>query len=281
MKNKFQILVFAQIVMWLFFGLFLLFLSCMVTDVFAEKTYEIKIPSGAADPNAPYFWSEKSTGVTTGEITIFPGDSITWENADTAFHSITSVTRDGVVDGLFDSGLFTAGKSYTLKFDELGDFYYFCSIHPWMNGVVHVIKNPGSVQTIHNVGSGLSETGVGYEIKYILDTSLSNTVDIDSMENTITVKISGISQNEQITLILPTQIIENPNAVWVDSKKTEFEIESTQSGNKLIIPISENSNEIKIMGTRVIPEFGILALGVLSASIITVIMFSRSKLGMF
>jgi len=36
---------------------------------FAESTFEILIPSGAADPGAPYFWSEKSTGVTTGEIT--------------------------------------------------------------------------------------------------------------------------------------------------------------------------------------------------------------------
>jgi len=78
---------------------------------FAE-TYDIKIPSGAADPNAPYFWSEKSTGVTTGEITIHPGDSVTWSNSDTTFHTITSVTKDGQVDGLFDSG-FSPQESIT------------------------------------------------------------------------------------------------------------------------------------------------------------------------
>lgn len=268
--------------MKLFLVFLLLFLSLgVMADAFAEKAYVIKIPTGASDPNAPFFWSEKSTGVTTGEITLYPGDSVTWENADTAFHTITSVTREGEVDGLFDSGFFTAGKSYTRQFDEIGDYYYFCSIHPWMNGVVHVVKNPGNVQTIHNVGSGLSDTGVGYEIKYILDTSLSNTVDIDSVENTLTFKISGTSQNDQLTMILPPQIIENPNTVWVDGKKTEFALESTQTGNKLIIPLSANSNEIKIMGTHVIPEFGFLALGILSVSIITVIMFSRSKLRMF
>ena len=38
--------------------------------VFAESSYDIKIPSGASDPGAPYFWSEKSTGVTSGEITV-------------------------------------------------------------------------------------------------------------------------------------------------------------------------------------------------------------------
>lgn len=81
-------------------------------------------------------------------------------------------------------------------------------------------------------------------------------------------------------MILPTQIIENPNTVWVNGKKTEFVSESTQTGNKLIIPILPNSNENKIMGTHVISEFGFMALGILSISIITVIVFSCSKLRM-
>jgi len=76
-----------------------------------------------------------------------------WENADTAFHTITSVTQFGEIDGLFDSSFINVGDSYKLQFDELGNFYYFCSIHPWMNGVVHVVKNPGNVKSIDNVGS--------------------------------------------------------------------------------------------------------------------------------
>ncbi|MDH5658394.1 MAG: copper-binding protein, partial [Nitrosopumilus sp.] len=79
-------------------SLFFVFIIGFGSLAFAE-TYDIKIPSGAADPNAPYFWSEKSTGVTTGEITIYPRDSVTWSNADTAFHTITSITKDGEVDG--------------------------------------------------------------------------------------------------------------------------------------------------------------------------------------
>ena len=59
---------------------------------FAEN-YEIKIPSGASDENYPYFWSQKDTGDTTGIITVHPGDTVTWSNADTAFHTITSVVQ--------------------------------------------------------------------------------------------------------------------------------------------------------------------------------------------
>ena len=253
---------------------------------FAE-TYEIKIPTGASDIGAPFFWSETSTGVTTGIITVVPGDSVTWHNADTAFHTITSVSADSfetgefVVDGLFDSGMFTAGKSFTQQFDELGDFYYYCSLHPWMNGIVHVVKDPGSVQTIDNIGSGYSEDGLGFEVKYILDTNLQNAVHVNPDEKSLTFRISGTSGNEQITFVLPLELIENPNAVLVDGEMTEFESEDTSSGTKLIIPITSDSQEIKIMGTKVIPEFGFLAISILSISIISILFLTRSKLTMF
>lgn len=254
----------------------LVFVFGVTYDAYAT-TYHIKIPSGASDPDAPYFWSEKSTGVTTGEITVYPGDTVSWENADTVFHTITSVTQEGEINGLFESGLFSPGKSFEQKFTELGDFYYFCSVHPWMNGVVHVVKNPGQVKTLKNVGSGLSDTGVGYEVKYILDTNIQTPVTIEPTKNTLTFKISGDTTNDQITLILPPELIENPNTAWVDGVQTDFTTEDTESGVKMIIPIAENTKEIKIMGTHVVPEFGFLAMGILSASILSVVVLARSK----
>ena len=265
--------------------LFVFFVSSIGLS-YAE-TYEITIPSGASDPGAAFFWSEKSTGVTTGEITVFPGDSVTWSNADTAFHTITSVSADSFetgefeVDGVFDSEFFTAGKSYTQKFDDLGDFYYFCSIHPFMNGVVHVVKNPGSVQSLTNVGSGFSDDGLGFEVKYILDTNLQKAVHVNPDDKSLTFRISGISENEQITFVLPNGLIENPNAVFVDGTMTDFESENTSSGTKLIIPILTDSSEIKIIGTKVIPEFGFLALGILSIGLVSTLFLTRSKLSIF
>jgi hypothetical protein len=238
---------------------------------FAQETHTIVIPSGASDPGAPYFWSEQITGVTTGELIVYPNDSITWENADTAFHTVTSVNQSGEIDGIFDSGFFSR------QFIELGDFYYFCSIHPWMNGIVYVVKNPGSVQSINNVGSGLSDDGLGFQVKYILDTNLQRDVDIDTSENTLTFRVSGDTENEQIAFVLPPKLIENPNAVWVDGKMSDFQTETTTTGTKLIIPIEPHSTEIKIMGTHVIPEFGFFALGVLSIGLISTIFLVHSK----
>ena len=252
-----------------------------ITSAYAEE-YVITIPTGAANENSPYFWSEKSTGVTTGEIIIFSGDSVTWKNADTAFHTITSVTQSGEEDDLFDSGFFTAGKSYTRQFDDFGDYYYYCSLHPWMNGVVHVVSNTGSVKSIDKIASGLSSDGLGFEVKYILDTTLVNAVHVNPDEKTLTFTISGSSETDQITLVLPEGLIENPNSIWIDGEMiTNFQKETTSSGTKLVIPIDSASREIKIMGSHVIPEFGFLAISILSISIMSILFLSRSKLLMF
>ena len=254
------------------------FIFGSTTFAFAESTYTILIPYRASDPSAPYYWSEKSTGVTTGEITIYPGDTVTWENADSAFHTITSVTKSGEIDGVFDSSFIKSGGSYSKQFVELGDFYYFCNNnHPWMNGVVHVVKNPGSVQTIDRIASGYSDDGLGFEVKYILDTNLQKAVHINTEENTMTFTISGDTENEEITFVIPPELIENPNTVWVDEIMTDFEIYNTATGIKLVIPITPHSKEIKIMGTHVIPEFGFLVMGVLSVGLISTIILTRSK----
>jgi predicted secreted protein with PEFG-CTERM motif len=269
----------------LFIFLAIAFLISIPTsmEIFAQTEYEIKIPSGASHSANPYFWSQTDTGVTTGEITIYPGDSVTWKNGDSALHTITSVsassieTGDFEEDGLFDSGVFTVGKSYTRQFNDQGDFYYYCILHPYMNGVVHVTKNPGSVQTIDRVASGFTDDGLGFKIKYILDTNLQNAVHVNPDEKTLTFTISGDTESEQFVIILPPELMENPNTVWVDGEMFDFEIEETNTGSKLIIPILPNSKEVKIMGAHVIPEFGSLTMMILVLSIVSILILSQKS----
>jgi len=65
------------------------------------------------------------------------GNSVTWVNEDSAFHSVTSGSYDSPTD-LFDSGHLDPFESYTFTFDEIGDYDYFCTLHPWMKGLVTV-----------------------------------------------------------------------------------------------------------------------------------------------
>ena len=44
----------------------------------------------------------------------------------------------GTPDGIFDSGRFLPGESWSYQFEESGRFSYFCIIHPWMDGMIVV-----------------------------------------------------------------------------------------------------------------------------------------------
>ena len=64
-------------------------------------------------------------------IVVEKGKSITWVNEDSSFHSVTSGFYPEP-NGLFDSGHLDPYQSYTLSFDEIGTYDYFCTLHPWM-----------------------------------------------------------------------------------------------------------------------------------------------------
>ncbi|MDX1595362.1 MAG: plastocyanin/azurin family copper-binding protein [Nitrosopumilaceae archaeon] len=126
------------------FSFFVIIIGISVTPVFAEE-YLIDIPFGAYNPelNTPAeVWYDPP------RITILEGDTITWYNDDKEGHTVTSgqgsgrfgwmSDKFGNPDGLFDSGRFLPGESWTYTFEKIGTFPYFCTIHPWMEGVVLV-----------------------------------------------------------------------------------------------------------------------------------------------
>ena len=71
----------------LFLMTIILLLSVAPTLVFASS-YDINIPTGAASPDAPYFWQNEKSGLATGDIDILIGDTVVWKNADTTVHTV-------------------------------------------------------------------------------------------------------------------------------------------------------------------------------------------------
>ena len=255
---------------------FIGFILIGTIPVFAETNHLVKIPTGAADPESPYFWSVQSTGNTNGMVEAFPNDTVVWKNSDTVDHTVAAETLDNQ-ELLFDSGLIKPGQEFRYQFTELGVYEYFCHLHPWMSGTVNVIKNPGQVKTLKNVASGFDEYGVGFDVKYILDTKLSNSVDVSPQKNTLTFYLSDKTENEKITISLPFELIENPNTVWVDDKKVDnFTVEISNDGTRLIIPLESSPSKITIMGSHVIPEFEFVVL-ILIASIVGLVVLSKKQ----
>jgi plastocyanin len=67
-----------------------------------------------------------------GEITIAPGESVTWTNDDGSPHGV----KYG--DGAPGNDYMLPGAAFTRRFDTAGTFDYACPIHPYMTGRVVV-----------------------------------------------------------------------------------------------------------------------------------------------
>jgi plastocyanin len=64
------------------------------------------------------------------QVTIPTGTAVSWSNDDSVPHTVTSS------DGVFDSGIFDPGGTFTWTFDQPGAFPYACQLHPQMQGTV-------------------------------------------------------------------------------------------------------------------------------------------------
>ena len=69
---------------------------------------------------------------TPAEITIAPGESVTWSNDDGAPHGLE------YHDGVPGTDLLLPGASFSRQFDRPGTYDYNCSVHPYMTGRVIV-----------------------------------------------------------------------------------------------------------------------------------------------
>ncbi|KFM18935.1 Plastocyanin protein [Marine Group I thaumarchaeote SCGC AAA799-P11] len=263
----------------LLFGISLLVVSSFGT-VYAQSSYTIKIPTGASDPNAPYFWQSEKDGSTTGTIEILRGDTVVWSNADTAPHTVTSGTPETGPDEMFDSGLFDPGEFFVLEFENVGSFPYFCIIHPWMVGEVKVTEG---FSILPDVGKTVTDGDKSFDVEYKFSRLLSNPqINVDQKSITFELVGNSKSSNHDLVLKLSSELLDGPYVIWADGKKlSDFQHEKENGMNTLVIPLTEQSKTLTIVGTFVIPEFGTVAIMILSVAIISVIMFTaKSKLNL-
>ena len=68
------------------------------------------------------------------EITVATGTTIVWTNHDETPHTIIAS------DGTFVSKAMDTDDRLEYTFATAGDFSYFCTLHPYMTGIVHVRK---------------------------------------------------------------------------------------------------------------------------------------------
>jgi plastocyanin len=72
-----------------------------------------------------------------------PNTTIIWHNAHEILHTVTSGlgTEDNMKGKEFNSPIIIPGKTYIHTFSEIGEYPYFCILHPAMVGKIIIIRN--------------------------------------------------------------------------------------------------------------------------------------------
>lgn len=66
------------------------------------------------------------------EVTVTPGATVTWVNADTEEHTVTATDRSYTSAGLEQA------EAFSHRFTTPGTYTYFCALHPHMTATVVV-----------------------------------------------------------------------------------------------------------------------------------------------
>ena len=111
-------------------------LVLMTATPTASAETMVSVPAGTSVPGC----EETNECYIPYEVTVDVGGEVTWDNIDSAAHTVTGGSASDGPSGVFDSSLFMTGTTFSHKFEESGTFNYFCMVHPWMEGVV-VVKD--------------------------------------------------------------------------------------------------------------------------------------------
>jgi predicted secreted protein with PEFG-CTERM motif len=104
------------------------------------------------------------------------GETVTWTNADTASHTVTSGhPNDNTTGTVFDSGLIKTGGTFSFKFIDSGTYNYYCQVHPWMIG--QIIVGKGSIPYPTNTSTSTSVfTPTQQDIRNINEAKANQTI---------------------------------------------------------------------------------------------------------
>jgi len=254
---------------------FFLTITFLSSNAFAESIYDIKMPSGSADVNAPFHWSSEKDGDTSGHIEIIINDIIQWKNADTVAHTVTSGTPQNGPSGIFDSGEIKPGGIFVQQFTEIGKFPYYCTIHPWREGIVNVVSGNS---ILPKVGSDIGDGSKTFDLEYKFNRIL-NQATIDETSKSITLELKGKTLNEENTLmiILPSSLISGISSITIDEIPSEKFTQNFEDNNTILVinEIPPYAKSITMKGTTIIPEFHEFALLTLMLSFVAAVFISK------
>jgi predicted secreted protein with PEFG-CTERM motif len=267
-------------------AVFAIAMTLGMPHAFAE-TISVSTPQGTSVPGC----ETTNECFIPYEVTISVGDEVVWSNDDSAAHTVTAGSAADGPSGVFDSSLFMAGTTFSYTFDEEGDFPYFCMVHPWMEGIVHVgtvaAENPSSPEPELISAEPVMDSKVAVTLDHEISGGQVTSMTADGNANSVIIEMDSTDQGE-ITVTLPRDVIDATTGdeddeffVLVDNEEVLFDETTTSTDRTLTIQFPAGTETIEIIGTFAIPEFGTIAAMILAIAIISIIAIStKSKLSL-
>ncbi len=130
----------------------------------------------------------------------------------------------------------------------------------------------------------ISVQGTDFELTYAISGGVINQVIPDTEAKSLIVQIDSVS-NGTLAIKLPREVIDakfgdDDDDFFVVLDGLEIDFDETKTGNERTITIEfpEGTEEIEIIGTSIVPEFGTIAALILVVSIFSVVLVSKNKL---
>lgn len=243
------------------------------------------------------------------QVNVSVGDTVTWTNQDNRTHTVTAGTSNYGPQGVFDSGIILPGHSFTQFFGSVGRYQYYDKTDTWPSGLV-VVSNGFSHAELSWVPDSLKVEKQNYTSNGIVITKqIQNTGNADAHSIIFTLKItnqSSLFYNNFVKLDVPAKQSVPVVFVWsnvangqyrlsfdANSANTAGDMNANDDRSLDLIsippsssPLVRDQQPLSIIhpnftindNTTSVPEFGSASFLILIVSIISVLVFAKSRL---
>lgn len=212
-----------------------------------------------------------------GTATVDVGGVVIFSNTDNGIHTYTSGNlSDDDAGSEFDTGMLQQDQSFEFTPENVGEFPYFCQLHPWMQGML-IVQEAGAKGDDKGdvVATGMLSDGTTIEIYTSVPTAeewLGTTIVFTDSEH-VNYDIS-ITQNGETVLSDMGKhshdgigIHSSPEAL---SSSDPIDIKITFQGYGVDDPKTGPIGE-EVVFSNVVPEFGTIAMMILAVAIISIV----------
>ena len=293
-----------------FFVLFAIAASIMATSpaAFADHSEVTIVP--AAGSGAPGCEETAEGCYIPSTATVDVGGVVIMSNTDTAAHTWTSGTPEDGPDGNFDTSLIMTGAAFEWSPDTVGEYPYFCMVHPWMQGVI-IVQEVGAAEEEDDHGDDHMDDDkmMMDDDKMMMDDHGDDHMDDKGHLITDASATGMMSDGTQVSVWTSEPMAGERMEVhveFVDSEHVNHDITVTQNGETVLddmgahhhtgsgmhetAPLSSSDpvdititfqgfgvDELtgpigeEVVFTNVVPEFGTIAMMVLAVAIISIV----------